>query len=210
MKNLKAVFFDFDGVLCTDYFYTTLRKNYPDILEFINKEIFRSEQKYSDRWMRGEFSYDDINKMVSKATGISMNKLTELFIESIKLMRINKELLELAQNLKKNGVQIALVTNNMDVFNEVTVPHNSLDKVFPAIVNSSDHGAMKHEQNGKLFDLALQQLGLDSFKNVLLMDDSEKACKMFESKGGMTYLFHGVKDFEVWSRKNLKIDGKEK
>jgi FMN phosphatase YigB (HAD superfamily) len=204
MKKLEAVFFDFDGVLCTDYFYTTLQEEYPDVLEFVNQEIFRGERKYSDRWMRGEFVYDDINKMISSATGIKLEKLTKLFIESIKLMKINKELLELAQSLKQSGVQIALVTNNMDIFNEVTIPYNSFDKVFPVIINSSDHGAMKHEQNGKLFDIALQQLGLDSLNNILLIDDSEKACKMFESKGGMTYLFSDIKDFRAWSKINLK------
>jgi hypothetical protein len=46
----------------------------------------------------------------------------------------------------------------MDVFNETTIPYNRLDEVFPIIVNSCDYGTMKHEQEGLLFDKAMERL----------------------------------------------------
>lgn len=48
----KAVFFDFDGVLSRDRFYSTLTIDYPQVSEYVNNVIFKGEQKIADRWMR--------------------------------------------------------------------------------------------------------------------------------------------------------------
>ena len=65
MPKPTAIFFDFDGVLCTDRFYTTLKQDYPLALQFIEEKIFGGPLKYTDRWMRGEFSYHEINQLIS-------------------------------------------------------------------------------------------------------------------------------------------------
>lgn len=178
---MQAVFFDFDGVLSQDRFYATIAETYPQITEYVDNVIFRGQEKYSDQWMRGELSYHDINRMVSQATRLPVKLMTELALQ-----------------LKQKGIPIALVTNNMDVFNEITIPTHKLDKIFPVIINSADHGALKHERNGLLFDLALEGLGLNSFKDILLIDDSEKACAMFKSKGGTVYRFTDLETFKEW------------
>jgi FMN phosphatase YigB (HAD superfamily) len=202
---IKAVFFDYDGVLCSDYFYENLRDSYPLVWDYKNRVIFGGEQKYSDRWMRGEFSYHEINRMISAATGISFPLLEKLFIASVHAMTINQELLEFAVKLKQIGVPIALVSNNMDVFNEVTIPVNHLDRIFPVIINSCDHGALKHEQNGKLFDLTLARLRLTSFDNILLIDNSSKSCDMFESKGGRVHRFTNMENFRNWEKSSASL-----
>jgi hypothetical protein len=46
----------------------------------------------------------------------------------------------------------------MDVFNEITLPYHKLDEIFPVLVNSCDYGAMKHEQDGLLFDKVLEKI----------------------------------------------------
>jgi len=194
----KAVFFDFDGVLSRDRFYSTLAKDYPQVCEYVDNIIFRGDQKIADRWMRGEFTYQQINQMIADATNIPFELINRQFIESVRAFRLEDELIQFARALVESGVPVALVTNNMDIFNEVTIPTHNLTSIFKVIVNSTDHGTMKHEQNGKLFDIALAQLGLVSFNGVILIDDSEKACNMFESKGGTVHRFKEMEGFREW------------
>jgi FMN phosphatase YigB (HAD superfamily) len=118
-------------------------------------------------------------------------------------MKLEIRLLDLACDLQKKGTSVALVTNNMDIFNEVTIPYHNLDKIFPVIVNSCDHGFLKHEEGGRLFDIALQKLKQDSFKKALLIDDSAKVRKVFEDKGGTTFAYTVYENFEPWARENL-------
>ncbi|MBD3280699.1 hypothetical protein GF389_04205 [Candidatus Dojkabacteria bacterium] len=81
---MKAVFFDFDGVLSQDRFYATFTETYPQVTKHVDDVIFRGQEKYSDQWMRGELSYHDINTMVAEATGVPGKTLTELFLDSVR------------------------------------------------------------------------------------------------------------------------------
>lgn len=190
MSKYKAIFFDFDGVLCFDRFYeSTCREKYPQVIRFVNEIIFGGEQKYADRWMRGEFSYHDINKMMAENVGLDIDMLDSLLVQSVKDMKLDKRMMEFVNKVRKTTVPIALVTNNMDTFGEIILPEKRLNDVFPVIVSSYDYGCMKHDDNGRLFDLALAKLSLDTFEDVLLIDDSKKACDMFESKGGKVHRF---------------------
>ena len=196
---MSAVFFDFDGVLCTDRFYTTLIPEYPQALEWIGEHIFSGE-KYCDRWMRGEFTYQQINSLISNATGIPLERLNELLITSVRRMKVNTALIRLAETIKNKDIKTALVTNNMDIFNEITVPEKHLGKTFPVIVNSCDFKLMKQDENGRLFDIALHRLGLGSYEGVLLVDDSVTYCDIFREKGGEVYQYSDQQAFELWTK----------
>jgi FMN phosphatase YigB (HAD superfamily) len=198
MLKPRAIFFDFDGVLCTDRFYTTLKPNYPHVWQYIGENIFGGPHKYADRWMRGEFNYYEINKLIADATGISFDILNELFIDSVRKMKVNPDLIRYALSFKQQGIRIALVTCNMDIFNEITVPEKKLADIFTVIINSFDYKIMKQDGNGKLFDIALHKLGLDSYNGVWLIDDSPTYCYEFTAKGGYAYLYSGQKEFELW------------
>ena len=200
--KIEAVLFDFDGVLCTDRFYTNLHPDFPHVLKYIADEVF-SGPKYCDRWMRGEFTSNQINVMISRATGIDVSLLNDLFITSVRNMTIEPDILRFAKSLREKNIPTALVTNNMDVFNDVTVPEKGLNKVFPVIVNSSDHGIMKHDSNGKLFDIARDQLGIGTYKGTWLIDDVLTYCTLFSQKGGHFHHFRDTSSFKQWSRAML-------
>lgn len=70
----------------------------------------------------------------------------------------------------------------MDFFNEVLVPKYSLYNIFPVIINSSDHGILKTEEDGKLFDIAMEQVGEVNYNKTLLIDDSASYRQVFEKK----------------------------
>jgi beta-phosphoglucomutase-like phosphatase (HAD superfamily) len=199
-QKTKAVFFDFDGVLCTGRFYVTLKKDYPLAWKFINENVFGGP-KYADRWMRGEFNYNQINRIISDAAGVPFDILSGLFKDSVRQMRINQKLIQFALDLKQRGIKTALVTSNMDVFNEITVPEKKLAGVFPLIMNSFDYKILKHEENEKLIDIALEKLGLSSYHDTWLIDDSTGICDMFNAKGGRAYRYSGQKDFDEWRKR---------
>ncbi|KKQ34414.1 MAG: hypothetical protein US52_C0060G0003 [candidate division WS6 bacterium GW2011_GWA2_37_6] len=203
MRPIKTIIFDFDGVLCKDYFYTNLQTTHPKVSEFIETKIFDKGSKIPDKWMRGELSSDDINKIISKETSIDFKELSELFVESIKIMQIDQRLLDLAKLLTAKGREIALVTNNMDIFSIVTIPHNKLDKIFPIIVNSADHKLLKQDENGKLFDIAMSKLNGPKYTETLLIDDSLRARKIFQNKGGRTFPYKTYEQFRPWAEVNL-------
>jgi len=202
LSNIAAVFFDFDGVLCTDRFFAVLKPDYPHVQEWISQHVFGGE-KWGDKWMRGELNYRQINRVISDATGISNELLDRILPEGVRRMQVNTTLIQWAETLKNQGVKVALVTNNMDVFNEITIPDKKLDKTFPVIVNSCDYGLMKQDENGKLFDIALQKLGLTTFRDVWLIDDSAGYCDIFKAKGGEAYQYSNLQDFEQWAEKQF-------
>ena len=199
ISTITAVFFDFDGVLCTDRFYSTLEQEYPLELDWIGNHIFSGE-KYCDEWMRGELNWHDINKIICDATAMPPGLLDELFLTSVRRMTVNPILIQYAEALKQKGIKIALATSNMDIFNEITVPEKHLDNTFPVIVNSYDYKLMKHDENGRLFDIALRRLGLHSYEGVLLIDDTLTYGNIFKEKGGEFYHYTGQTAFEEWAK----------
>ncbi|MBU3925346.1 hypothetical protein KJ854_05455 [Patescibacteria group bacterium] len=199
----ETIIFDFDGVLCRDYFYTNLKAFYPLVSDFINTRIFAKGSDVPDKWMRGELTADEVNKFISDNTGIDFDELSNLFVESVHAMKIDNRLLNLAKIVLSGGGKVALVTNNMDVFNKITIKNHNLDKIFPVIVNSSDYGIMKHDENGRLFDIAMEKLGVSNYDDTLLIDDSSKARMVFESKGGATFPYENYEQFEPWMKENL-------
>ena len=199
MKKYQTIFFDFDGVLCKDRFFTTLTGTYPEVYNFIQENIFWKGNDICDKRMRNEITRFDVNKYISEQTGIEYEILLRLFEESIRNMQINKDLIAIALQLNQQWKTIAIVTNNMDVFNAITIAHHKLDKIFPCIVNSCDHALLKHEQEGKLFDIAMAKTGTTDYTETLLIDDSAKARTAFEQKWWHTFPYTDFETFKEWA-----------
>lgn len=197
MEELKVVIFDFDGVLCHDRFYKkTLLPKYSKVYDWIQENIF-ADWELVNHWMRGEISSKDINKLVSKNTGIEYNKLTKLYEESVQQMQLDPDLLKLAAKFKKLGCKVGIITGNMDVFSEITVPNYKLDEKFDFIINSADYGMLKDEKNGQIFDIALKNVG-EEIENSLLIDDSAKTIKLFKQKGGHGHVYKNFEELKTF------------
>lgn len=193
----STILFDFDGVLCTDRFYkATLLPKYPEVYEWIKKNIFGNNE-IVEQWMRSEISSIGINKLISKNTNFPSSQLNALYEESVLKMGLVSEVVKIAFLLKQSGLKIGIVTNNMDVFTRFTVPNKRLDSVFDVVVNSADHGILKKEAGGKLFDVALQKLG-EKIENAVMIDDSESTVQFFEAKGGRGHLYRNPTQLQIF------------
>jgi FMN phosphatase YigB (HAD superfamily) len=186
LKSYEAVLFDFDGVLCHDRFYDlSLRPGYGELCDWISEHVFRKpdDEDLIRRWMRGKIGYKDINRIIADARRVESAWLDLELLESVRLMKLDERMLGLAREQKTAGKKIGIVTDNMDVFSLITVPDKKLASVFDFIANSSDHGCLKCDEGGRLFDVALAGLGITAEKAVLL-DDSAGSIEAFQRKGG--------------------------
>ena len=188
MKAYEAVFFDFDGVLCHDHFYDKVfLAEQPEVCAWVNTHIF-NDIELTRKWMRGQLSSCEINDYVASSIGMDQLELMEKFDESVRRMRLDERMVELVERLSLAGIKTGIVTDNMDAFSTITVPEKNLNDLFNVIINSSDHGCLKQDENGKVFDRALQALGV-KIEKALHIDDSPKNIELFKDKGGQGFLY---------------------
>jgi len=196
MSEYGVVLFDFDGVLSHGRFYSGLIKKQPETYQRIEAEIFAPPAQLAVDWMRGKKSSRDINLHLSNITGLPAVELEGYLRRSVENMELEKSLLDLARDLRSDGAKTGIVTDNMDIFTDITVPRQNLEKIFDVIVNSADYGYLKQDRNGYLFDVACRELKKEDFKDVLLVDDSKSNCRLFTDKGGEAILYQKESDLE--------------
>jgi len=193
----QTVLFDFDGVLCRDRFYEkTLLLENEDVYQWIQENIFGNQDLVRE-WMRGKISWKQINKIISDNTGFDWEQLNQLFVSSVIKMEIDHKIKQLAQEIKDLGIKVAIVTDNMDIFSEVTVSNHNLNKIFDEILNSADYGLLKKDDDGQLFEVVLKKLNCD-IKNSLLIDDSESTIDFYRNKGGDGFHYQNFSDLKTW------------
>ena len=197
----QTVLFDFDGVLCRDRFYEkTLLPDYQNVYDWIQANVFDNDE-IMPKWMRNELKSDDVNRLIAKNTGIVREVLNDLYMKSVRMMDLDRRVADLAKSLKLSGRKIGIVTNNMDVFSEITVSNHRLDKLFDVIVNSADYGRLKKDNNGELFDITFATLN-ESIKNSLMIDDSPSVIELYEKRGGKGFLYKDFEELESFLRAN--------
>jgi FMN phosphatase YigB (HAD superfamily) len=208
LTKYEIVIFDFNGVLSHDHFYNNpqyrrLQQEFPGVYEFIQTHIFETENMVNT-WMRNQMTATDVNRYIAENTAIDLDTLSQILLESVACMTIEQRLIEIILRLKQSGVLVALVTDNMDVFSQITIKNYYLDDIFHAIVNSSDYGILKSDNHGQLFDIAHDQLNSkERYSRSLLIDDSARARTVYEVKGGKTYPYTSYENFAVWATNHL-------
>lgn len=193
--NYQTILFDFDEVLCKDRFYEkTLLPKYRKVYDWIQSTVFGNKELVW-KWMRGQIDSIGINRLIAESTGIGFEKLIELYEESVRKMELEKETIALVKLLKQSGKKVGIVTDNMDVFTNITIPSHQLNVLFDVIINSADYGLLKKDDNGKLFDIALASLD-EKIENSLMIDDSDSTIKLYGQKGGQGFRYHGIAELK--------------
>lgn len=197
------MFFDFHNVISRDLMYGGVGEEHARVREFVDGEIFGRDSDLPDRWMRGELKSADINQIIGAHLGIDRGLLAELQAESVRRMRLETRLLELSRQLRAAGIKTAIVSDNMDIFTEVAAPHHGLRDWFDDIINSAEHGFLKSDAEGALFDIAMGRLGESDYGKALLIDDSARVRPVFEKKGGTVFTYTTFEQFEPWMKEHL-------
>ncbi len=205
-KKIKALISDFDGVLCRYYFYHTLKSIKPDLYEFINTELFKNNRHLVISWMRGQLTSDDVNQFLAERSPLGFDFFKNELIKSVKKMKLNQKLMNSILRFKKKGMKMALLTDNMDVFDQITVPHKRLTSTFDFIVSSSKYMMLKGDNNGELLDRTRDLLNV-GYGNILVLDDSPTLGEMVSVRKSNFYLYNKdtEDEFEKWFEENFII-----
>lgn len=203
-NDLKAVLFDFDGVLSKGRFYSTISDSHPKIHSKIVENIFSKDAwEVVQTWMRGEKSFEELHKHFSGSIGTDVEFLNRALIDSVLVMQLNQDLVDLAQELRSKGIKTAIFTDNMDIFERVFVPYNNLTDKFDFIFSSSTHKKLKLDNDAEFLKEVLEAVG-DEPQSTLFLDDSPKIGVPMREFGGHFYLYEDYgKQFPLF-RKFLK------
>ncbi len=177
---MRTLFIDFDGTICHDRFWRSLQS---DEIEQVENFLFSGQNSLVTDWMKGAYTAEEINKLVSDKTGLAYEYLWGIFVQDCKTMRVETKLLELINQLR-GAFHVVLITGNMDCFNRFTIPSLQLDKYFDVIVNSFDEKQLKTDDGGASFI----KHNKGRLHDAILIDDSAKTCATFQTLGGTAYL----------------------
>lgn len=189
-KNI--VFIDWDGTLCWSRFWESLSESNVAFKKVVN-DFFTFEKETVNNWMRGDFTSEEINSIISDRSGLSKTLIWQAFISDCQKMYVDPEVISLIEKVREKYT-VVLATGNMDCFSRFTIPALKLDKIFNLIINSYDIGYLKTEFNGRTFTDCIKQFKITDISKSYLLDNSENVCMVFNGLGGKAMKVNSKED----------------
>lgn len=181
---LKAVFFDFDGVLALD----------PDGLRVIARRLARSvgmdEAVFFELYaplavpLLKEGRHADILPALSEAAGVAIDRTTS--DEALREIRKNDDMFALARELRPMCA-VGIITDNVDDRMEMIERDVVLQQEFDPIVVSSRVGSTKRDGTTAIFDVALRAVRCRP-EEALFIDNTLVNLEVPRSMGMRTFL----------------------
>ena len=154
---IKAVIFDFFGVICSDEYWNSIKSIEGSTEEFLN---------LSDEVSSGKISWHDFIKQIAARTGKSEREL----IEGYAAQKLNLELLAFIQKIHER-YKTAILTNASAETIGLLTKDLPLEKMFNEVIVSSDLGMIKPDP--RFYQVALARLSAQPHEAVFI-DDSTK------------------------------------
>ena len=183
---MKTVLIDFNGTICFDYFWRSAKDGE---CALIDEFLFKQNPQIIDDWMRGKYTDDFINQLLSENLDLDYEYLWNIFVSDCKTMYIDSKLISLIQRLRETR-KVFLVTDNMDCFDRFTIPSLGLENLFDGIYNSYNYKTMK---SSRLFNIVREKENID-FSETILIDDSKSVKPIFEKLGGEVFTVTSIED----------------
>ncbi|OOM13948.1 HAD family hydrolase [Clostridium saccharobutylicum] len=199
---IKAILFDFDGVLTTDATGSESICNYICMKTGLDIKIFEKEYfKYNDDLLYGKTTHEEIWKKLCEGlnTQIDINILYESFINT----PIDNQMMKFIDGLKKQNYKVGMVTDNKKDRIHSIVQYYNWDKVFDVITISAEIGSGK--EFNTIFEKTINLMNLDA--NECLFIDNQEKNLIIPKKIGMNVIYfdHEKRNYEklVEEFKNL-------
>jgi FMN phosphatase YigB (HAD superfamily) len=173
----KVLFIDWDGTLSNSKFWENCIN--PDIdqrsiLEF-KSFLFEESKEVVVSWMRGDISTADVMSLGADRFGLNKSILCKELENSCRTMKfISPDIPKQIKKIQQKGIKVVIATDNMDTFNNWTVPSLSLEEIFDDIVDSPSRRALKADFNdghSPFFEPYLRELNIKA-KDCVLVDNS--------------------------------------
>jgi len=182
--SMKAIFFDYDGVLTTDRTGSlTTCRHLSDRTGIPYEAVAAAFEPHNTPLNAGLCSYATIWDSVCDALG--QNVPREFLVAAFESTPLNMAMLELARGLSRSYAVGIITDNKADRF-EHLVRYQALDKVFFPIVVSSVFGSSK--QSPEIFEHALAHLRVAP-GDAVFIDNSPKNLLAASSLGMATIHF---------------------
>ena len=201
---IKAILFDFDGVLTTDATGSQSISNYICKKTGLGAEAFKKEYyKYNEDLLYGKIKNESIWEELCKGlnTKININILHESFINT----PIDSQMLEIVDRLKKQNYKIGMVTDNKKDRIDDIAKYYDWNKIFDTITISADIGSGK--DYSEIFQKTIDCLNLNANECVFI-DNQEKNLIVPKRMGmKVIYFDHEKRNYEklIQEIKNLSI-----
>ena len=182
---IKAIFFDFDGVLTLNNSGTAQTCKY--ISENIGVDynlLIKSFKNLKLDLLLGYKKYSDI---LPKINNLIDNKIDNQLLENAFLSTPkNTKMFDLVKNLRNKGYKTGIITDNpIERFN-VLEKKIRLDLIFDSIIISSEVKSLKNQEI--IFQAALSSLNLNSYDAVFI-DNSKSNLEVPSNMGFKTILY---------------------
>ena len=185
MDNIKAILFDYDGVMTIDKTGTESICNYISNTLGIDKSIFEKEyRKYNKDLLYGKPTseiWEELCKNINKNIPLS------ILYDSYKNTPINMEMHELVLKIKDKNIKTGLITDNkadrIDYINKIF----NLDKYFDIILVSGKLGYGK--ESDKIFIKTLEELKIKPEESIFI-DNHENNLIIPKKMGIKTIYFN--------------------
>jgi putative hydrolase of the HAD superfamily len=199
---IKAILFDFDGVLTTDPTGTISIMNY--IKENTTIDCCKFEKCYrAHNWnlLYGVSTHESIWSEVCVCYGRKID--VSILHQSFKATPLDELMFALLKELKLNGYKIGLVTDNKSDRVNMILDQLNLRELFDSVVISADVGSGKKES--KIFDTILGDLSL-CYNECVFIDNNENNLVIPKERGMQTIHFdHIVRDDRSLRRKLFEL-----
>lgn len=181
LKRLKVVFVDWHKTLCSCPFFHQLQKQDEALYDKLEHRLFEEMPiEQFVEWMRGKISKDDIVRRLS-GEDLSFSFVADILQKSCETFALDrKDYLKWIRKIRKKGKKVVIATDNVDTFDDYTVPALKLTRYFDDILCSFQLRRLKNDVvNGKLlfFDDFLKKHGI-RYDEAMLIDDSEETIKL--------------------------------
>ena len=190
---IKAILFDFDGVLTTDATGSQSICNYICKKTGLNAETFKKEYyKFNNDLLYGKSNHKNIWEALCK--GINTKIDIRILYESFIATPIDGQMLAIVDRLKNQNYKIGMVTDNKKDRVDDIVKYYNWNNIFDAITISADVGSGK--DHSEIFKKIMECFNLTESECVFI-DNQEKNLIIPKSMGmNVIYFDHEKRNYE--------------
>lgn len=190
---IKAVFFDFDGVLTLDATGTTSIVNYISAKMDIDKESFNKEyRKFNKDLLLGITTHDLIWEDLCQALNREIPKI--VLLDSFIHTHLDNQMIALAKGIKSQGYKLGMITDNKADRIKAISDQCNFDKLFDVISVSASVGSSK---SGKeIFWDTMGKVGAKA-EECIFIDNNPKNLLIPEELGmSVIHFDHDKRDYD--------------
>ena len=202
---MKAVFFDFDGVLTTDKTGTTSVCNYIGSKTGMSPSAFGAVySQYNAQLSNGRLTHRDVWDDI--CTKLNKNIPYDLLFESFIHTPIDNDMLSVLKQIKSIGLKTGMITDNKLDRVDAIIAYYNWYSLFDTVVVSADIGSGK--RNKDIFDIACSKAAVKP-DECIFIDNKRENLLIPEKMGMKTFLYddalRDIGSLIMWLR-NLGIE----